>query len=44
VEKPKTLLAALIGRYSHPLILLADAVELSSSKLAIDALALTTTD
>lgn len=44
LEKPKPLLAGLIGGYGHPLILLADAVELGSSKLAIDALALTATD
>lgn len=44
LEIPKPLLAGLIGGYGHPLILLADAVELGSSNLANDALALTAVD
>lgn len=44
LERSKPLLAGLIGGYGHPLILLADAVELGSSNLALDALALTAVD
>lgn len=44
LDREKEFLPAFIGGYAHPLIMFADAVELGSSMLAFDALALTATD
>ncbi|KKP04915.1 MGS207 protein [Trichoderma harzianum] len=44
LEREKGFLPAFIGGYAHPLIMFADAVELGSSMLAFDALALTAID
>ncbi|KAL6815237.1 hypothetical protein GGI42DRAFT_362655 [Trichoderma sp. SZMC 28013] len=44
LDREKKFLPGFIGGYAHPLIMFADAVELGSSMLAFDALALTATD
>ncbi|KAL7904969.1 hypothetical protein GGI35DRAFT_489517 [Trichoderma velutinum] len=44
LDREKPFLPGFIGGYAHPLIMFADAVELGSSTLAFDALALTATD
>ncbi|CAK7207399.1 hypothetical protein SEUCBS139899_010209 [Sporothrix eucalyptigena] len=43
-ESPTPLLISLVGGFGHPLLLLADAVELGSGTLAMDALALAAVD
>ncbi|KAL7952178.1 hypothetical protein V8C34DRAFT_319262 [Trichoderma compactum] len=44
LDREKEFLPGFIGGYAHPLIMFPDAVELGSSMLAFDALALTATD
>ncbi|KAK4067247.1 uncharacterized protein Triagg1_7690 [Trichoderma aggressivum f. europaeum] len=44
LDRKTEFLPGFIGGYAHPLIMFADAVELGSSMLAFDALALTATD
>lgn len=44
VDSDKPLLSGTVGGFGHPLILFADAFELASPKLAVEALALTAVD
>jgi hypothetical protein len=44
VQGPEPLLAGLVGGFGHPLIQLADAFELQSSELAVEALSLNAVD
>ncbi|KAL7928196.1 hypothetical protein V8C35DRAFT_326143 [Trichoderma chlorosporum] len=44
LDRSKQFLPGFVGGYGHPLIMFADSVELGSSTLAFDALALTATD
>ena len=44
VESPTPLLISLVGGFAHPFLLLADAIELGSSTLAMDSLALAAVD